>query len=114
MGVELKFIVGALAAWRVSFLLVREQGPWGTVAAMRAALQRSRANVLSCVKCTGMWISLPIALFVTEGHVERLVTWLGLAGVVALIDEWTRPAFEWQEASDEKQLLRSKVDSDDR
>jgi hypothetical protein len=28
---------------------------------------------------------------------ELVVIWLALAGVVALIDECTRPPFEWQE-----------------
>jgi len=34
---------------------------------------------------------------------------LALSGVTALIDEWTRPPFEWQETKDDD-LLRRKSD----
>ena len=89
-----RFVLAALAAWRLAFLVAREDGPFRALARLRPRLGRGAA----CVKCVGVWASAPLAFFVGGTWVELLVTWLALAGVVALIDEWTRPPFEWHEA----------------
>jgi hypothetical protein len=96
-----RFILAALAAWRVSFLLVREDGPRRIVAEWRERRAGTARELLGCVKCTGMWVALPFAWFVGGGLMQLLVTWLAIAGVVALIDEVTRPPFEWRDARDE-------------
>ncbi len=115
MPVALRFLIAALATWRVAFLLVREEGPSGICAALRQSAGAGfYGQILSCVKCTGMWVALPFAMFVGGTWGELLVTWLALAGVVALIDEWTRSPFEWQETKDDE-LLRTQSDrTDDR
>ena len=91
-----RFVLAALAAWRLAFLVAREDGPFRVFARARRALGRGAA----CVKCVGVWFSIPLAFFVGGTWVELLVVWLALAGVVALVDEWTRPPFEWREAGD--------------
>jgi hypothetical protein len=96
-----RFVLAALAAWRVSFLLVREDGPGRVVAEWRERRTGSARELLGCVKCTGMWVALPFAWFVGGGLMQFVVTWLAIAGVVALIDDMTRPPFEWQEEKDE-------------
>ncbi len=53
------------------------------------------------MKCVGLWVAIPFAFFVRGDWWELVVIWLALAGVVALIDEWTRPPFEWQESKEE-------------
>jgi hypothetical protein len=96
-----RFVFAALAAWRVSFLLVREDGPGRVLAEWRERRTGVLRELLGCVKCTGMWVALPFAWFVGGGLMQFVVTWLAIAGVVALIDETTRPPFEWREAKDE-------------
>jgi len=54
-------------------------------------------ELLKCVKCVGLWVAIPFVFFVRGDWWELIVIWLALAGVTALIDEWTRPPFEWQE-----------------
>jgi hypothetical protein len=101
-SVYFRFLIAALASWRVAFLLVREDGPGGVFAALRRKSGKGfLGKLLSCVKCTGTWIAVPFAFFVNGNWIELLVVWLALAGVTALIDEWTRPPFEWQEAKDD-------------
>jgi hypothetical protein len=56
-----------------------------------------------------MWVAMPFAFFVGGGWTELVVVWLALSGVTALIDEWTRPPFEWHESRDDE-LLREKPD----
>jgi hypothetical protein len=61
-----------------------------------------------------MWIAVPFAFFVGGSSLDLLVTWLAISGVVALIDEATRPPFEWQpEATDELLHKRTTDGTDD-
>lgn len=113
MSVELRFVLAALASWRISFLLVREDGPWGIVAGLRRIGARGlTGRVLECVKCTGVWVSIPFAFFVSDNVTELVVVWWALAGVTALIDEWARPPFEWQETQSDELLHRNSDTTD--
>ena len=110
MDIWFRFVVAALAVWRLAFLVAREEGPGGVFARGRARLGRGFAGrLLGCVKCTGVWVAAPFAFFVGGGWGELAVVWLALAGVTALIDELTRPPFEWREA-DGEQLLPADAD----
>jgi hypothetical protein len=102
-----RFVLAALATWRLAFLLVREDGPWDLSARLRRWLGEGFFGKLSgCVKCISFWVAFPLAFFVGGSWVELIVVWLALAGVTALIDEWTRPPFTWQEETPDE-LLRS-------
>ena len=101
-----RFVLAALATWRLSFLLVREEGPWHIAADLRNAVKSEfMRELLACVKCTSMWVAIPFAFFVGTTFIELVVVWLALAGVAALIDELTRPPFDWQETENDE-LLR--------
>src|SRR5215831_2815576 len=96
-----RFFIAALATWRLAFLLTRERGPWGVLDRLRRDVERRVAGeLLKCVKCAGVWIAIPFAFFVRGNWPEIVVIWLALSGVVALIDEWTRPPFEWRVGGD--------------
>jgi hypothetical protein len=101
-----RFVLAALATWRLAFLLVREDGPWELSARLRNWLSEGFFGKLSgCVKCIGFWVAFPLAFFVGGSWVELTMVWLALAGVAALIDEWTRPPFTWKEETRDE-LLR--------
>jgi hypothetical protein len=99
-----RFLLAALATWRLAFLLVREDGPGHIFTRLRNRLGNGfLGQLLGCVKCTGMWVSIPFAFFVGGSWwIDLVVIWLALSGVTALIDEWTRPPFEWQETNGDK------------
>lgn len=100
-AVLFRFLIAALATWRVSFLMARERGPWSVFARLRQSSGGLIRGLLQCVKCVGLWVAVPFAFFVRGADwPELVVIWLALAGVAALIDEWTRPPFEWQEKED--------------
>src|SRR5690349_19997316 len=96
-GLFFRFLIAALATWRLAFLLARERGPWNIFGRLRRRVG-GVAELFSCVKCVGLWVAIPFALFVRGDWLEILVIWLALAGVTALIDEWTRTPFEWRES----------------
>lgn len=113
MSIGLRFVLAALATWRIAFLLVREDGPWGSMANLRRIGRTGLAgHMLACVKCAGMWVSIPFAFFVLDNLAEFVVVWLALSGVTALIDEWTRSPLEWQETKSDE-LLRTNSDVTD-
>lgn len=97
-SIPFRFVLAALAAWRIAFLLAREDGPARLFARLRVGLGTGTlGQVIGCVKCTGVWVAIPFTFFVGGTRGERIVVWLAIAGAIALIDEWTRPPFEWQE-----------------
>ena len=108
-----RFVVAALATWRISFRLAREDGPGGVFARWRNRPRRLGRSLFSCVKCLSLWIAIPFAFFVGGSWGELLVIGLALSGVAALIDEWTRPPFEWQETQDHELLRPAKNDPTD-
>lgn len=106
-----RFVLAALATWRLSFLLAREAGPGKVFERLRSAAGTTvLGSLLRCVKCVSLWVAAPFALFVEGTWSELLVIWLALSGVSALIDELTRPPFEWQETQ-HHELLQS-IDDD--
>jgi hypothetical protein len=99
-SVFFRFLIAALATWRLAFLLARERGPADIFRRLRrVAGDRVVGDAVTCVKCIGTWVALPFTFFIGGDWVQLVVIWLALAGVTALIDEWTRPPFEWQESS---------------
>ncbi len=105
MNTMFRFLLAALATWRLAFLLAREDGPWHSFARLRGKLGGGFAGqLLGCVKCVSMWVSIPFAFFVSGDWLELVVIWLALSGVTAMIDEWTRPPFELQEISKDELL----------
>jgi hypothetical protein len=105
VGIWFRFAIAALATWRLAFLLAREPGPWGVFTRFRSAVGAGLlAELLTCVKCMGVWVAIPFALFVRGSMAELLVIWLALAAVTALIDEWTRQPFEWHESKEDEPL----------
>lgn len=100
------FLIAALASWRIAHLVARESGPGGIFLRARERFPRNWfRSALSCVKCAGLWSSLPFVMFVGGELSELVAVWLGLAGAVALLEESTKPPFELRE-SDAHELLQ--------
>ena len=114
LHVVFRFILAALATWRLAFLIAREKGPWEVFSRLRSRFTNAfYIDLFSCVKCVGVWIAVPFAIFVDGSWLDIFVIWLALAGVTALIDEWIRPPFEWQDMKENGMLWRETGGSDD-
>jgi len=86
------FLLGALGVWRVTHLLVAEDGPWRCLARLReAAPGEFWGGLLGCFYCLSVWIALPIALLVGETLVERALLWPALSGAAILLERATAP-----------------------
>ena len=81
-------VIAALAVWRISHLLVREDGPWMLVTRLRARLEGSWAGrLLACFKCLSLWVALPFVFVVDASWSLLLVLWLALSGAAILLEE---------------------------
>lgn len=86
------FIIGGLAVWRISHMLVKETGPFMVFSRLRAFLathqKRSGGffDLISCTMCVSVWIGLIASLWVSHD----LFHWLGygfaFSGVSLLLE----------------------------
>ena len=83
-------VVGVLAVWRLTHLLVAEDGPMHLAASLRLRVGAGFfAELLSCFYCCSLWIALPLALLVGGGWVERLLVWPALSAGAILLQRLT-------------------------
>lgn len=52
------FILGCLASYRLSVLVVRDAGPWGVFARLRKVTRLSK--LLSCIFCVSVWVGAAV------------------------------------------------------
>jgi hypothetical protein len=87
MPVWMKFIIAALATWRVTHLLVSEDGPGDVVVRVRRALGDGFfGRLMDCFWCASLWIAAPAALFVTTQPLDAALCWLALSGAACLLE----------------------------
>jgi hypothetical protein len=86
-----RFVVASLAVWRLTHLIVEEDGPWDIVVRVRQRLGESFfGQLMDCFYCTSVWVSVPFAFWVTGDALDRLVVWLGLSGAASLFKAFGR------------------------
>jgi hypothetical protein len=84
------FLLGMLCVWRITHLLVAEDGPWRCVARLREAASGGFwAGVLDCFYCLSLWVAIPFALLIGETLFERVVLWPALSGAAMLLERAT-------------------------
>jgi hypothetical protein len=111
------FALRALAIWRVTHLIVAEDGPGDMVVRVRRAAGSSLlGQAMDCFYCSSIWVALPFAVGLTrtsgfaratEDSDHRLdvvmrgaTAWLALSGAACLLEQATR-GVEWSSSDDE-------------
>lgn len=84
-------ILAILATWRITHLLVNEDGPFDAVVRLRAWLgDGGLGRAMDCFHCMSLWVAAPLAVFVARGStLDALVAWMGLSGAACLIERVT-------------------------
>jgi hypothetical protein len=60
--------VGILATWRVTHLVVEEDGPWDVLRRIRGLLLGVGAGrLVNCFLCASVWIAVGVALLLVRG-----------------------------------------------
>ena len=85
-----RFTMCILAAWRVTHLLAREDGPEDLIFRLRARLGDSvLGRAMDCFYCLSVWIALPFALLLPGSWLDRVLGWLALSGAACLLERVT-------------------------
>ena len=80
----LELTIASLAVWRVTSLLVSEEGPWNIFYKIRRALNMNyNIQVLECFLCTSVWVALPFAF------VYGIIAWLAISALAIVIEDIT-------------------------
>jgi hypothetical protein len=84
------FLLGALCVWRLTHLLVAEDGPWRAAASLRqSAAGGFFGDLLGCFYCLSLWVAVPFALLIGDTHLERVLLWPALSGAAILLERAT-------------------------
>ncbi|MDR3771858.1 MAG: hypothetical protein P4L26_00845 [Terracidiphilus sp.] len=88
-----RFVLCALALWRVTHLLAEEDGPWDLIVRLRAGLGSGMfGRLMDCFYCLSLWLSLPLAIWLSSGWIGLLVNWQALSGAACLLEKATQKA----------------------
>jgi Protein of unknown function (DUF1360) len=88
-------VMGVLCVWRLTHLLVAEDGPRHSLSRLRAAVVgRFWGELLDCFYCLSLWISLPLALLIGVDWPERLILWPALSAGAILLERVTANSLE--------------------
>jgi hypothetical protein len=115
----MRFLVSALATWRVTHLLAREDGPGDIVVRLRRRLGNGFwGRLLDCFYCLSLWVAAPAAALVTTAWPDAVVTWLALSGAACLLERIGEPPLMLRSVGDERgesnALLRSETHGSER
>lgn len=84
------FILSALAVWRLTHLLGKEDGPLDIIFLMRKKAGAGFfGSLLDCFYCLSIWIAFPFACYIAEGWIAIAITWLALSGTACLLEQAT-------------------------
>lgn len=80
----LAVVIGAIAAYRVSYLITREEGPLGVFALLRERIDPHQktwvGRGLNCVLCVSFWATLAVSIIIGVSWLE----WLAMAGLIVM------------------------------
>ena len=97
----MKFVLLVLATWRITSMVVREDGPFSAFARLRKLIgvrydahsvaygTNTLAEGILCVWCASVWFSF-FAAFLNENSssvFEFLISWLAISTAVIALDE---------------------------
>ena len=103
-----RLLLSALAVWRLTHLVTKEEGPWQLFERLRRA---APGQLLSCFYCLSLWVAAPFVWFTGGSKWEKLVTWWALSGAAVLLEKATEDPLEIkierEEEEPEHELLRA-------
>jgi hypothetical protein len=87
-----RFLIAALTVWRITHLVVLEDGPGNVLLHMRRLLKRSPARKLAdCFYCMSLWVAMPLALWLSTRLLLWLIVWIALSGAACLLERIGQP-----------------------
>jgi hypothetical protein len=85
-------VLGVLSVWRISHLVAAEDGPWQAIVRLRRlAGDGFFGQLMDCLMCLSLWVSIPFALALGHDWREQAMLWLALSGGAILLEQATAP-----------------------
>lgn len=86
-----RFVLGALATWRITHLLAEEDGPADVVVRARVRMGTGRlGSLMDCFNCLSMWVAAPLSVGLARRRGADPLAWLALSGAACLLEQATR------------------------
>lgn len=84
------FTLSVLCVWRITHLLHAEDGPADLLFRLRRVAGTGFfGKLLDCFYCLSLWVAAPLAWFVPETRLERLLWWPALSAGAILLERLT-------------------------
>lgn len=96
----IEILLSSLAVWRISSLLVREDGPGDVFAKLRTITgvrydeysspygTNFLSSLLSCVWCTSVWVALIVAILENPKNIFKFIRKaMALSAIAIFVDE---------------------------
>jgi hypothetical protein len=113
-----ELILGVLTTWRITHLLVAEDGPADVLVRMRRAIGDGFwGDLLDCFYCLSLWVALPFCIVLGGGLKERCLLWFALSAGAILLERITShsptppPAIYFDSGDNQDALLREEQNS---
>jgi hypothetical protein len=85
-----RFVLAALATWRVAHLFVSEDGPADVITWLRTRLGHSTiGQMMDCFGCFSLWVGIVFAWLISRRIADLVLTWLALSGAALLLERAT-------------------------
>ena len=85
-----RFLLGILFVWRMTHLLIAEDGPWDVAVRLRRSVGEGfMGGMLDCFYCLSIWISVPLAIFLGEKPSEGILLSPALSAAAILLERVT-------------------------
>jgi len=82
-----EFVLAVLAVWRLTHLLVAEDGIFQASAWLRRTAGHGFwGSLLDCFYCLSLWIAVPFALWLRSSWGQRVLFWLALSAAAVLVN----------------------------
>lgn len=79
-----------LATWRLTHLVVAEDGPGEVIVRLRGwAGDGVVGQLMDCFYCASLWLAAPFAFVVADDGLTWLLSWLAISGAASLLEQAT-------------------------
>jgi hypothetical protein len=91
MGPGARFVIGSLATWRLTHLLVEEDGPGHAVVRLRMrAGAGALGDLMDCFYCLSVWVAAPFGVALAPRARQAPLVALAISGAACLLEQATR------------------------
>jgi len=80
-----RLILATFAVWRVTHLVVAEDGPWSVLTRLR----RRAGVLLTCFNCTSVWVAAAASLVLGGDVAAHVLATAGLSGAAIVVERLT-------------------------